>query len=117
MKTRSRPCLAGTDTVHCGLLAVRNEYCLRRHCPEGHPDLILMEYAGVSDETTGLSDEVCMRTPPPLLKAGAGSIGIECESAVNEECFIKKSGRGLPLFLFNNVLSITCKPHWLYTNL
>lgn len=61
---RSRPFLAGTDTVHCGLLAVRNEYCLRRHCPEGHPDLILMEYAGVSDETTGLSDEVCMRTPP-----------------------------------------------------
>lgn len=96
---RSRPKMAGTDTVHCGLLAVRNEYCLRRHCPEGHPDLILMEYAGVSDETTGLSDEVCMR-PPPLLKAGAGSIRIECESAVNEECFIKKSGRGLPLFLF-----------------
>ena len=61
---RSRPKMAGTDTAHSGLLTARNEYCLCRHCPEGHPDLILMEYAGVPYETTRLSDEVCMRTPP-----------------------------------------------------
>ena len=59
-----------------------------------------MEYAGVPDETTRLSDEVCMRTPPPLLKAGAGSIGIECESAVNEDGTFTASHGDTQIFIY-----------------